>query len=74
MFKTDQESRAYDAGNYCNAYETTDWETAWAEHCEEHASAPHAFLLGFFSSYELSEISDDIAEEVASARAAYGDD
>lgn len=71
---TDAECRAFDAGNFANAYETADWEAAWEDHCEEHAEARHAFLLGFFSSYELHEVSEDVRDEVEIARWTYGDD
>ena len=51
-------SRAFDAGNYANAYETTDLETALkrARYTAEHTRA--AFVLGFFGSYALDEIPD----------------
>jgi hypothetical protein len=52
-------SRAYDAGNYGNAYEGTDLESALKR---ARYTAPHtraAFVLGFFSSYSLDEIGSD---------------
>lgn len=55
--KTDM-SRAFDAGNYANAYESRDLEVALKR---ARYTAPHtraAFVLGFFSSYELCEIGD----------------
>jgi hypothetical protein len=74
-------SRGFDHGNYGNAYESQDWESWWAENagkCPIDAN-PQAWaegcLLGFFSSYEIHEISDDmVAEEVAAVRARWGDE
>lgn len=45
-------SRAFDRGNYANAYESTD-----LDEMSEHERA--AFVLGFFSSYTLDEIGPD---------------
>jgi hypothetical protein len=59
-------SQGYSAGNYANAYETTDLEIALEslDDCEDNhdlsAECEHAyrnaFVLGFFASYALSEI------------------
>ena len=66
-------SQAFDAGNYCNAYETTDWDAAWSKYCEKYKAHDTAFLLGFFASYELHEIADEIVRaEVERARASEG--
>lgn len=71
------QSRAFDRGNYCNAYETTDWETAYADNCDslQGDGVAQAFLCGFFSSYELDEVGDEmVREELAVARAMFGED
>ena len=47
-------SRAFDAGNLGNAFESTDLEDFELSDMSEHERA--AFVLGFFASYELSEI------------------
>ena len=72
-----QFSRGYDRGNYGNAYESGDWET-WAERNElSERSQPYqeGMVLGFFSSYELHEISDeDVRDQVEALRAKHGDE
>jgi hypothetical protein len=51
-------SRAFDSGNYANAYESTDLEQ-FADDLEDmKAHQRAAFVLGFFSSCELDEIND----------------
>ncbi len=50
-------SRAFDAGNYGNAYESTDLEDFDLDEMSEHERA--AFVLGFFGSYSLDEIGSD---------------
>jgi hypothetical protein len=79
-------SRGFDRGNYGNAYESTDWDSWYAEQCAEiptdsdgtpldRDAYQAGMLLGFFASYELDEIADDmVAEQVAALRAKYGDD
>lgn len=60
MFTLDEKteiSHAFDAGNYASAYETTDLEYA-LEHVELKDHERAAFVLGFFGSYALHEISD----------------
>lgn len=52
-------SRGFDSGNYCNAYETNDFDHAVKmkfldDRLPEYKAA---FILGFFGSYELDEIS-----------------
>ena len=49
--------RGYDAGNYANAYETTDYERAIAK-LSPNRSATYvaAFTLGFFGSYSPAEM------------------
>ncbi len=70
-------SRGFDAGNYGNAYESTDF-TAWYDERDIGNRSPsyiEGAILGFFSTYELDEISDDVArDDVASLRAKYGDE
>ena len=53
-------SRAFDRGNYANAYESTDLESFDLDAMPEHMRA--AFVLGFFASYELDEIGSDERE------------
>jgi hypothetical protein len=70
---TENETKAWRRGTYCNAYETQDWVTARAMHCDKLAelgpTVAQAFLCGFFSSYKLHEVSDEIVrEELAQAR------
>lgn len=57
----DNISRGFDAGNYANAYETTDYDSAIAR-LSPNRSAEYvaAFTLGFFSSYEENEIGSDL--------------
>ena len=50
-------SNAFSAGNYANAYEGTDIEDFDIEEMPAHERA--AFVLGFFASYEFSEMSGD---------------
>lgn len=50
-------SQAFSAGNYANAYETTDIEECDLDEMSEHERA--AFVLGFFGSYTLDEIGSD---------------
>jgi len=52
-------SRAFDAGNYANAYETNDLESldVPVDQMPEHERV--AFVLGFFGSYSLDEIGSD---------------
>ena len=76
---TESRSAGFDAGNYGNAYESQDWDSWCAEHCTPPAGVDsvayaEGMLLGFFSSYEVSEISDpDAAEMVESLRAQFPD-
>ena len=71
-------SRGFDRGNFGNAYESQDWDSWYADNCEtpegmDRSAYQDGLLLGFFSSYEISEISDDMAaEEVASLRKIQG--
>lgn len=52
-------ARGFDAGNYANAYETTDYDAALARLSMNRTEAyVVAFTLGFFSSYEPSEIGE----------------
>jgi hypothetical protein len=54
-------TRGFEAGNYANAYETTDLQTALAK-LSPNRSAEYvaAFTLGFFSSYSLGEMGSDV--------------
>ena len=52
-----QMSRAFDRGNYANAYESTNLEDFDLDEMTPHERA--AFVLGFFGSYALSEIGSD---------------
>ena len=68
----------FDRGNYGSAYEATDFESWWSHNCNppEGIDDLHSYLagliLGFFSSYEISEIPDEVAaEDVAILRADY---
>lgn len=49
--------RAFDAGNYANAYETNDLDECGIDEMSEHERA--AFVLGFFATYSLDEIGSD---------------
>lgn len=53
-------SRAFSRGNYANAYESTNLEDFDIDDMTDHERA--AFLLGFFGSYELSEMGFDERE------------
>ncbi len=70
--------KGFDRGNYGSAYESQDWDTWYCNHCTEFAESDEyreGMLLGFFSSYEIHEISDDDqAETVHTLRAQYGED
>jgi muramoyltetrapeptide carboxypeptidase LdcA involved in peptidoglycan recycling len=68
-------SRGFDAGNYANAYETTDFERALGSlSMNRSAEYVAAFTLGFFSSYERHEMGEhadhyEIALESVGVRA-----
>ncbi len=52
-------SRGFDAGNYGNAYDSTDYEQALAKlSMNRSAEYVAAFTLGFFSSYEIDEMGE----------------
>lgn len=54
-------SQGFDAGNYAAAYETSDYSEAIARLSLNRSPAYHvAFTLGFFSSYTLEEIGEDL--------------
>lgn len=77
-------SRAWDSGNYANAYTSQNLARAWLSTLREMDSDerklrhvnPKAFragfVLGFYSSYEDSEIPASHLDEVLEANAAYG--
>lgn len=50
-------SRAFDSGNYANAYESTNLDDHDLDEMKPHERA--AFVLGFFGSYSLDEIGSD---------------
>jgi hypothetical protein len=53
--------RGFDAGNYANAYETTDLSEALAKLSPNRSTEyVAAFTLGFFSSYSLPEMGSDV--------------
>lgn len=57
----DAMSTAFSAGNYANAYETRGLGAAWRQFTREHgvkhmSCTKPAFVLGFFGSYERSEM------------------
>jgi len=54
-------SRGFDAGNYCNAYETEDLTVVHKRRYLRDKSEAycHAFTLGFYASYEFSEIQSE---------------
>lgn len=58
-------SRGFDRGNYASAYESEDWPSWYDANDIGNTSAPYCegVILGFFSSFELDEISDEIARE-----------
>jgi hypothetical protein len=69
-------SRGFDTGNYGNAYESQCWHT-WEAKRQIAARTPEyraGALLGFFSSYEIDEIDEDIRDEVATLRAEHGEE
>lgn len=56
-----QLSLGFDAGNYANAYQEGDYSEAIAKlSMNRPAEYVTAFTLGFFSSYELSEMGSDV--------------
>ena len=64
----DDVNHGFSAGNYANAYETTDYETAVARlSMNRPAEYIAAFTLGFFASYELHEMTTDEAEAFTKA-------
>lgn len=60
-------SRAYDRGNCANASETTHISRALAKSRYRAQDTRHAFVLGFYSSYELHEIPDGWRDEYVAA-------
>lgn len=71
--RTDEQiSRGFDAGNYANAYETTDYDRALASLSMNRSAAyKAAFTLGFFGSYEPHEMGSHL-EAVQEAWALVG--
>jgi hypothetical protein len=70
-------SRGFDAGNYGNAYESQSWAT-WAKSrkiASKSTAYQHGALLGFYSSYELHEIGNEIRrDDVEYLRKLYGEE
>ncbi len=58
--KTDRQlSLGFDAGNYANAYETTNYSKALSRLSMNRSEAYQvAFTLGFFCTYELDEMGE----------------
>lgn len=71
--RTDEQiSRGFNAGNYANAYETTDYDRALASLSMNRSAAyKAAFTLGFFGSYEPHEMGSHL-EAVQEAWALVG--
>jgi len=65
-------SWAFDAGNYASAYVSEDLQIALDRDSHE-GDCYHAYLLGFFSSYELHEIPGDYRDDYITAHYAIGD-
>jgi hypothetical protein len=69
-------SRGFDAGNYANAYESQNFEEWYDAHTMTFDCTPRyieGMILGFWSSYELSEITDEVARaDVEYLRQEYG--
>ncbi len=75
------QSKAFDAGNYAAAYEAPnegdDFRAAFkafdiGRRFQTDAGERMAFMCGFFSSYELSEVPSNVREELAAARKTFG--
>lgn len=62
--------RAYDNGNYVIAYETEDVDKAWDSLPDGYSTEEEAaFLLGFFSTFELHEMGPEAESFVAAYEA-----
>lgn len=70
-FATDELlSRGFDSGNYCAAYETTDYGRGVQMRCwGKSVEYLQAFTLGFFSSYSRREIPADSVDDYDAALA-----
>jgi len=78
---TESLSRGFNAGNYANAYTTTDLEGSW-EVAEDGGRIPTdevaacafraAFVIGFFSSYEEDEVPGEHLDELLVAHMTFG--
>lgn len=54
----------FDSGSYCNAYVTEDWDVAKKEIESGYTGFYRmAFLVGFFGTYELHEIGDELVRD-----------
>ncbi len=76
MSTTDDEmeaySRGFDAGNYHNAYVSTDFDDVDFEEEVDGGDTlifRDAFIIGFFASYETEEVSEDHRDELLEATA-----
>lgn len=60
--------RGFEAGNFANAYETDDLEIA-LENADHKLGQDYldAFIMGFFSTYELHEIPSDNLDQYETA-------
>lgn len=80
--RSDALARGFDAGNYGNAYTSTDFDTAWlvVDDGEQHdpyrtvdsSAFGAAFLIGFFATYEEHEIPGEQREFWRAAVETYG--
>jgi hypothetical protein len=63
-------SQGFDAGNYCNSYETQDYRAAREKHDlfeSDNDAFSVGFRLGFFASYTLAEIPLDMEDVFTAA-------
>lgn len=69
-------SQAFDAGNYCNAYETQDYETATKSMFPKRGisgiESIACFTIAFFSAYEESEVPSNDLEVYQAAHGIMG--
>jgi len=76
-------NRGHSAGNYANAYVSTDLDDAWERHVAssdfeqldtvERSLVRAGFVIGFFSSYESHEVPGEHAEEHEATLIEHGD-
>lgn len=58
-----QFSNGFDHGNYCNAYETEDFEIAGRCLKGKSEYFVAGFVLGFYSSYEIHEVPSGLMQD-----------